>query len=611
MRTPFLPADDEAIVVKQGKVGDCAVLAAFMSISNAIDGRQFLKSIYEEKSWGVIIRLKHTDQSYYLDSLAFKDKYGYLHDTFRNQDVFFITYPVLDEIDTLERGVQSNSLLVKTLVRLFSHYFAFSWDKKKRHGSLDAYNASSDLDRHPNLRSAEFVGKLLGAPVEKITDTTAIKIRQTDPQQAIYVSIDYSLAATSIAASSSTSSSRRHALTLDHITPDAHHVGEYKFVLVNPWNSQKTETYTATELRSMQGDFFIFIINPERYKLISWLSALSIQTTNPVDYPQLLQMLCHVQRVCPSLLGPDFIARSVLFHIDMSYLSKIITDLTPQEQVKIYDYINVCNEDQTSFLIYLLTSFPYVWLAVLIIQNESPTPAMDELLAGIALRSTNAVIYAYLVEKKFNFFLFLDQHVAERNAFLGALVELEKPYENNSDRLLVLLVYVMSHWYDSPGAGPSRSIVDELSKQLSVNSAKSTIDWWVFKINHIPISFAHFQSSSAALTHSKVILELLKEMVEDNKKLERAYRILKLAKDEVHPSIARAVDKKKADLEKELQQAFNRIEGGKRRDFSHPNRELFFKQRAFLSTQHNTGSTLETSIEKRDALTHRRISSLV
>ncbi len=254
MRTSFLPAEDEPLIVQQGTIGDCAVLAAFMCIYNSTYGRHFLKSIYQEQPWGVIIRLKHTDQSRYLDSDAFKEKYGYYHDQYDNQDMFFITNSVLDTIDASYLAVKTNALLLQVLIRLFSKYFAFPSDKKKRHGSLDAYDASPELDPYPNLRSAEFIGKLLGLSVEKLTDTAAIERHQIDPQ-AMYVSMNYS----------GTASNRRHALTLDRIIPDVNHEGEFKFVLVNPWDNQKNETYTAAELRSKQGNFFIFIVNPERY----------------------------------------------------------------------------------------------------------------------------------------------------------------------------------------------------------------------------------------------------------------------------------------------------------------------------------------------------------
>ncbi|WP_309598917.1 hypothetical protein [Legionella sainthelensi] len=59
----------------------------------------------------------------------------------------------------------------------------------------------------------------------------------------------------------------RHALRIDKIIPNANSTGGYDFVLVNPWDNQKRETYSLKDIQQKKCRFSTFTINPYEHDL--------------------------------------------------------------------------------------------------------------------------------------------------------------------------------------------------------------------------------------------------------------------------------------------------------------------------------------------------------
>lgn len=275
MTTPLFPADNGRIMIKQGPVGDCYLLATLDCLLNTTDGGyDIVKSWFTPVHNGVEVRLFFTDSSPNLTLANLGDKYGYRFDMERQQDIFFLSQERLDEIDRTKGSVTTNALAIKILERLIPYYFTSEWEPIPTASAASAtgLTRSISIDAHkagPVFGSTEskFLSSLFGIKALDCSDVNQIiQIKQLFPHQPIYISINYRKK------DLHGKEHVRHALRIDRITPDSRPgSGGFCFVMVNPWNNQTHETMTCEELKQKQCKFSIYQTNQKQFEWISLL----------------------------------------------------------------------------------------------------------------------------------------------------------------------------------------------------------------------------------------------------------------------------------------------------------------------------------------------------
>jgi hypothetical protein len=252
--TPLFPEDNSPPIIRQGKAGDCYLLASLDCIFNSgQEGYDVVKSMFTETEKGVEVRIKHTDQSKRLQKEKLECKYDYYYDEERQQDVIIVSKEILEKIDAFQGGVISNSLAVKILERLTSYYYASPLPNQPL-ASIEAHEMRRRLSETET--STEFAAKFLGIGAhdiagDKINDI--IKLKTIAPEYPVYISIVYGHG--------------RHALRIDKIVPNVNSVGGYDFVLVNPHDNQKRETYSLGDISRLQPRFCTFTTKPYQHEL--------------------------------------------------------------------------------------------------------------------------------------------------------------------------------------------------------------------------------------------------------------------------------------------------------------------------------------------------------
>lgn len=264
--TPLFPLTDNApLFIRQGRTGDCYLLASLDCIYNSgKEMRDNLKARFKEltdengqKDGRIEVRLNHNNHSKNI-----KPEKEYTH-TVENvqgvlQDVFIINAAKVREIDQPnEYGAETNSLAVKILERLAVQYYqvrsqALTDTTLKSHSEKGRYNDSA----------TNFVAKLLGLnshEFDKIED--AINIKQVDPEAVIYISKQ-------CGETNQGEKHAYHAYRIDQIVPN--NSGSYDFILLNPWN--KVDIVPIEKIKDQK--FCIFSITPVRYQLTKTLIRL-------------------------------------------------------------------------------------------------------------------------------------------------------------------------------------------------------------------------------------------------------------------------------------------------------------------------------------------------
>lgn len=277
MITPLFPENDEFIIIEQGYVGDCYLLASLDCIFSAdAFGYASIKNLFIETSEGIKVKIPRTDQSAHLKLDKMKGKYGY--EIANGHDVFFLSHDRLREIDESAEGVKTNALAVKILERLSTYYFSGKWPESmtKSHCGLrrcESVSAHDVDDRFERGGEVNFVSKLLGIAVQESRDIdTVIKIKSLFPHQPIYIAMKYGKL------DQFGKKHELHALKMHQITSTA-------FYLVNPWNNLSSEAHEILDLRRRDCQFAIYKTNPQHFE---WISLL-------LHHPTLLQFIFKIK----------------------------------------------------------------------------------------------------------------------------------------------------------------------------------------------------------------------------------------------------------------------------------------------------------------------------
>lgn len=514
LRTPLFPDNDAPLKYKQGGVGDCYLLVAFECLWNSGEkGRLFLTSMFEQKDDKILVTLPHTEQSYYLKPEDFEKKYRYYFDDQNIKDIFVISSTTLDAIDSSAEGGRSNSLALKILERLASHYYEFNWDRRRRRGSLDAHNFKGE--RHPSHDSStSFLSKILGVKTYRFSLEQIIKLKHLWPEQPVYVGMEHQ---------STIDQDSRHAFLLESVVINQDLPDEHDFILINPWNNQKSEPVKKAQLQIKNGRFVVYVIDPELFDQIQYV----------LKTPQLFDLLSHAKRIC-RFINSDFIRKFNKLHSEMPYLPDILNRLSEATLSKIYLHISVSGETKFGLIHSLLDKSPYTWIAEIIIRHEFMCPhSVNKLLAGIALRAINYKIYDYLIAWDFNFNLFISFHPAEMNIFFRNLVELEQSSKPEGifklKRINSYLHMINVHKAQSQCHIVRGSVIDPLAEiglyQLRMEQVELLILECITKIRRLPLPFNKGEAISAIIERRKQLFFQLKQLIDES---DKAFHALEL-----------------------------------------------------------------------------------
>lgn len=415
----LFPADDQPIIIEQGRTGDCYLLACLdCIIKTGPDGRQKIKSLFTEirdpdtDELTVQIKIKQTADSAHLAIQLPKAQNKFIYSEEGGYDVFTFPHQRLAEIDNDRVGAQSNCLAVKILERLSAYYFAHNWLTS----SISAHNGN---DRYAGDQASQFVGKLLDVSVKNTRDIRRIvKLKTICPEKVAYIEMDYGRQNAGVVHG-------RHALRVDKITEDPRAPGGYVFELINPWRNQgpaeKYHLLDPLKPPRHRPIFATFSLKPEFDALLedALEYSVSINTGKYVfEHADLVDMLLAVKRNGIQFRPVNF-ERYVTMHQQIPQLATLFAVLdTRVEQQQMVSCILLYGI-KIDFVKRLLKQVPNAKLARALIQHEkeAASAALDE-LADIAYNEKDQAIYKFLVEKNYPFARYFEQRRAMPQPFL-------------------------------------------------------------------------------------------------------------------------------------------------------------------------------------------------
>ncbi|HFD2317743.1 TPA: Dot/Icm T4SS effector CegC2, partial [Legionella pneumophila] len=379
--TPLFPTQGP-ITIRQGIGGSCYLLSSLDCILNlGADGEQLIKSLFTQTEDGkVIVRIKrHEALKDNLQKNKMTGKYTHYVDELNNEDVFEISPERLKEIDNQYGGVKSNSLAIKILERLVSYYYAGDWSNTDPLASVVAHDIP---DRIAGFTSTAFLGKFFGIqaediPYSKLDDI--IKLKLMNPDEPVYISMSYGKV------DSFGKFHGRHALRIDKIIPKGS--GNYDFVLINPHDNSKTETYKLDDLNKRNCRFCLFNTSIHRASLTKKLLTLSNEDGRYVFSNSGLQKRLISLEEMNLLTDNKIISSCISLHKQIPYLEKLFLKLSVEEKKTLTTCIANADGSKKEFLKLFLTHIPTMDLLELVLREETSQELLGEVLTELALSS--------------------------------------------------------------------------------------------------------------------------------------------------------------------------------------------------------------------------------
>ncbi|KTD42371.1 hypothetical protein [Legionella quateirensis] len=361
--TPLFPKDDTPITITQGQTGDCYLLTALDCIMNSgEEGLQLVKSLFTETEDGVYLRIKRTE--IYATSKNFnpdkmKDKYTHHYDPATNEDVFFMDKARLKVIDSAWGGVRTNALALKIIERISSYYYTGEWPNEDPLASIVAHNIRS---RH-SMSSTAFVGKFIGVEAHDTKNIDEIiKLKTINPAQPVYISMSYGRP------DQYGIINGRHALRIDRVIQNSD--GTYDFVLINPHDNTKRETYKLDEIMKRNYRFSVYNTNTKNHELTKVLLKCSIPVGQSVfQNPKLHQLLVNQHTRNP--LNENTINYFYNVYRSIPYFESILNELSPGEENDLLDSILLSQGDKDKFIYGLIQKIPRLELLSIIYAEDS------------------------------------------------------------------------------------------------------------------------------------------------------------------------------------------------------------------------------------------------
>lgn len=263
--------------------------------------------------------------------------------------------------------------------RLVSYYYAGDWSNTDPLASVVAHDIP---DRIAGFTSTAFLGKFFGIqaediPYSKLDDI--IKLKLMNPDEPVYISMSYGKV------DSFGKFHGRHALRIDKIIPKGS--GNYDFVLINPHDNSKTETYKLDDLNKRNCRFCLFNTSIHRASLTKKLLTLSNEDGRYVFSNSGLQKRLISLEEMNLLTDNKIISSCISLHKQIPYLEKLFLKLSVEEKKTLTTCIANADGSKKEFLKLFLTHIPTMDLLELVLREETSQELLGEVLTELALSS--------------------------------------------------------------------------------------------------------------------------------------------------------------------------------------------------------------------------------
>ncbi|WP_230309629.1 Dot/Icm T4SS effector CegC2, partial [Legionella pneumophila] len=228
--------------------------------------------------------------------------------------------------------------------------------------------------------STAFLGKFFGIqaediPYSKLDDI--IKLKLMNPDEPVYISMSYGKV------DSFGKFHGRHALRIDKIIPKGS--GNYDFVLINPHDNSKTETYKLDDLNKRNCRFCLFNTSIHRASLTKKLLTLSNEEGRYIFSNSGLQKRLISLEEMHLLTDNKIISSCISLHKQIPYLEKLFLKLSVEEKKTLTACIANADGSKKEFLKLFLTRIPAMDLLELVLREETSQELLGEVLTELAL----------------------------------------------------------------------------------------------------------------------------------------------------------------------------------------------------------------------------------
>jgi hypothetical protein len=393
MPVPALfPRDDQPVVIQQGKVGSCYLLAGLDCILNKMDGGRALvkQQFTQDDDGGVYVKIRRNEHSRHLNQQILGAKYVLDQ---RNKE-FDYWYIPKEQVERIERenvgdpasgrnGVAGNCLAVKILERLSSYYY-ITGGGIDIGASLIAHNKIGERFKgSPTGFLGDLLGvhvdNLLGAHTEERTSQNIdrnieqiIKLFEVNPNAPVYIDMRWGESVAGLY-------HEGHALRVDKIVADGK--GDYIFSLVNPWDTDaEPKLYTLAQLKERIPWFSHFSSSSKHSELTAGILKCPTEIgkyiyKTPAVFKTLLELVRKFPEIGTHSKNIELIAK---LHKEnpqvLSVIDKLLAD--PTQSAAMISCINDSKGEDKVFMelfIKLLVNQPDPKLLVTIpIENSGP-----------------------------------------------------------------------------------------------------------------------------------------------------------------------------------------------------------------------------------------------
>lgn len=358
--TDLFPRDDLPITVKQGRTGDCYLIAVLDSLFNTEGGRAAIKSLFSVNVRGeVVLTIKRNSHSVNItgDKLArARARYSFRQTT--TDDIFTFTPERLEAMDSEAGPLESNSMAVKILERIVAYYFlgdTLGRADRAPSSLSDSIVAHNNEIRYRGDSASLFLGEVLGIAAHDTKDVNhIISLKLRDPGAPVYISLDYD------GADSRGRVHGYHALRVASVVSNG--PSDYTFTLVNPWDNQKTETRNLAQLTGRRVQFCQYSLNEPRYQLTQQMLTYPVDDCKYIlSKPEFTQMLAQINARMVSLYARGLslaeIQSFITLHKQMPTFLTIFNELELVERVKLIRCVNIARGDLNEFMKLFMRDF--------------------------------------------------------------------------------------------------------------------------------------------------------------------------------------------------------------------------------------------------------------
>lgn len=315
----FPKRGERAVLRQSDKLGDCYLLASLDYFFGCEEGRDFIENLFTATDKGIVVRLKHTELSKYLEkhTEALSNKYSYYHDAATNEDVFLVKYDYLRQIQEHTVGVSTETPAIQILEHLIPYYYKGA-EKEHMDLQLDSVTAHGRAIERTSTdqKQTEFLAKILGTTTdESMTVDEAIKLKKIAPDFPFYLSMKYH------------DTNNRHAYVFDRLD-------EYNGLLLrNPHNNKVLERLGPSYIQERSPRFVHYKINPGQFLVLKQLIKIPLGEALEIkNNDELFSFLTTVATQLGHLEQGEFKLVLKLYQRYQSRLLSYFRDLDPRSK---------------------------------------------------------------------------------------------------------------------------------------------------------------------------------------------------------------------------------------------------------------------------------------